>query len=127
MSVSYSENSTGLSVIADHIARGAPWFKLMAAVPCRGLPTSWWYPEYQGDDAPTTRHAQQERDHQIRIAVAICNSCQFRVACVEWAIEHQEHGIWGGTFEGTRRKIVKARAKSAVAVTVVAVRIQQNE
>lgn len=109
----YSENSSSLSDIADHMRRGQPSFKMDPSIACDGLPTSWWYPNYHADDYAETREQQQERQHHNQIAVQLCKSCPLKEQCIEWAITHDEYGIWGGTFEGTRRKIRKARGVPA--------------
>lgn len=38
-------------------------------------------------------------------AKSICRHCRFRQPCLDWAIEHHEWGIWGGTTEDERRHI----------------------
>jgi len=35
--------------------------------------------------------------------------CPFIKECLDFAIEHNELGVWGGTSERGRRKIAKAR------------------
>lgn len=42
-------------------------------------------------------------------AIAICNQCPLREPCLEYAIEHQVQGIWGGTVEVVRKAIRKKR------------------
>lgn len=42
-------------------------------------------------------------------AIAICNQCPLREPCLEYAIEHQVQGIWGGTVEVVRKSIRKKR------------------
>lgn len=103
----FSENSTALSDLADHFRRGLPPFKNEPTVACAGLPTSWWYPNYHADDYSETRSEQQEREHHNQIAVKLCKSCLHCDECAQWALDHNEHGIWGATFEGTRVKIRK--------------------
>jgi WhiB family redox-sensing transcriptional regulator len=46
---------------------------------------------------------------QIEAAIAVCNQCEAKTACLEFALAtNQESGIWGGTSEEERRKIRKA-------------------
>ena len=60
-----------------------------------------WHPQ-RGSDGATAK--------------AICRVCPVRLKCLEWAIEHHEFGIWGGTSERERRAIRKERrAMEAVA------------
>jgi len=42
---------------------------------------------------------------QSRKAKAICQPCPVRESCRDWAIEHQEIGIWGGTTTAERNRI----------------------
>lgn len=51
--------------------------------------------------------------YEMRAAKRICSPCQYRVACLEWALSNRETGIWGGTTELDRRRIRKARRESA--------------
>jgi WhiB family redox-sensing transcriptional regulator len=48
---------------------------------------------------------------QLREIKAMCNSCPYRVKCLQWALEHQERGIWGGTTEAERKRIPRASRK----------------
>lgn len=38
-----------------------------------------------------------------REAKKLCASCPVKQECLEWALEHEEHGIWGGSTPGERR------------------------
>jgi WhiB family transcriptional regulator, redox-sensing transcriptional regulator len=54
-------------------------------------------------------------DMNFRIATAqaeaLCNGCPERVPCLEWALTHKVDGIWAGTDEGDRKRMMrKARA-----------------
>ena len=39
----------------------------------------------------------------------ICAGCVVRNECLEWAVKHEDHGMWGGTSPVERRKIRRAR------------------
>ncbi len=46
---------------------------------------------------------------QAEAAKSICQSCEVREPCLEFALAtNQESGIWGGTSEEERRKLRKA-------------------
>jgi len=51
------------------------------------------------------------RTEKARIALArelwneVCVDCPVRQPCLEWAVEHPEHGIWAGTTERQRLKM----------------------
>jgi WhiB family redox-sensing transcriptional regulator len=68
---------------------------------CRGLNVEIFYPD-PDDDADATE------------GKAICSECPVRQACLEHALADREReGIWGGTTERERRRIVRQRRKSA--------------
>lgn len=46
-----------------------------------------------------------------RAAIAICDDCPVQRDCLEYAIDHEEHGVWGGTSERERRRIRRQRAR----------------
>ncbi len=46
---------------------------------------------------------------QIRQAKGVCNSCEAKSKCLEFAlVTNQECGVWGGTTEDERRKLRRA-------------------
>jgi WhiB family redox-sensing transcriptional regulator len=46
-------------------------------------------------------------------AVAICRQCPVRRACLDYALDHNEYGVWGGTSETQRRQIRAKRRNAA--------------
>jgi WhiB family transcriptional regulator, redox-sensing transcriptional regulator len=49
-------------------------------------------------------------------AKRICRSCEVRAECLEYALENGEaFGIWAGTTERQRRKMIAARAEKGLA------------
>lgn len=46
----------------------------------------------------------------IREAKRVCETCPYLEECREWAISHGEMGIWGGTTETERRRLLRQRA-----------------
>ena len=42
---------------------------------------------------------------QIADAKLVCARCPVTADCLAWAIEHREHGVWGGTDENDRRRM----------------------
>lgn len=46
----------------------------------------------------------------VGTAKKICAECVVKEPCLEYAIENRiDHGIWGGTSERQRRRIVKSQ------------------
>lgn len=50
-----------------------------------------------------------ELGHTAAPARRVCLACPVRVECLEYAIDHGERGIWGGTTENQRKAIRRAR------------------
>jgi WhiB family redox-sensing transcriptional regulator len=46
---------------------------------------------------------------QEREALFICEPCPIREECLEWAIRHEQYGVWGGKTEWQRRVLRKER------------------
>lgn len=55
-----------------------------------------------------------ETDHRNRKAIksakAICQQCPIRFRCLEIAIANEEFGIWGGTTERDRKRMMRNHA-----------------
>jgi WhiB family transcriptional regulator, redox-sensing transcriptional regulator len=46
----------------------------------------------------------------VELAKKICSSCPVQAQCLEYALTSRiDHGVWGGTSERQRRRILKAR------------------
>ncbi len=48
-------------------------------------------------------------DHKAPQATALCRSCECRVQCLEWALDHNEAGVWGGFSERSRQEVRRLR------------------
>lgn len=48
----------------------------------------------------------------IQSAKSICRTCPYTIECLEWALTHNEMGIWGGTTERERRRLKRNRPVS---------------
>lgn len=60
---------------------------------CRGLPTTWWFPE------------RGEANTGTRKAVEICKTCPVLIECGEFANSYPKlHGIWGATTLRQRQR-----------------------
>lgn len=71
---------------------------------CRNFPASAFFPsDGVGVDA----------------ARKICDTCKVKSQCLEYALDARiDHGVWGGTSERERRRILKSRRQEiAVALT----------
>ncbi len=63
-----------------------------------------WFPPIGG---PSTRsRVDEEHLPQVREAVAICEGCDVRAACLQYALENDlRWGIWGATTPGQRKRL----------------------
>ena len=41
-------------------------------------------------------------------AKAVCAKCPVVAACLEWALDNEHHGVWGGTSPGEREQFRKS-------------------
>lgn len=65
---------------------------------CAGMPAELFFPG-QGESCA--------------LAKAVCDGCEIREECLQYAISHNEKfGIWGGTSERERIRIRRARRAS---------------
>ena len=70
-----------------------PWSAMAA---CRGFDSAIFFPGQDGNAEPALR---------------VCESCFVREDCLEYAIEtRQRYGVWGGTTERQRRRILRRSA-----------------
>ena len=66
---------------------------------CRGIAPDVFYPV-----------ADEDADE----AKAVCEQCDVRGACLEYALGHREReGVWGGATERERRRIIRQRRRTA--------------
>ena len=50
---------------------------------------------------------------QIAEAKKVCDRCEVRSECLQWALEAgQDHGVWGGLSEDERRAMKRRNARS---------------
>lgn len=46
----------------------------------------------------------------VEVAKRICAECPVKAECLDHALDNRiDHGVWGGTSERQRRRILKAR------------------
>jgi WhiB family redox-sensing transcriptional regulator len=83
---------------SDELRRVAP-AAAMPALPgraaCRDADPELFFPTSRGADLRA----------EVREAKAVCARCPVRAACAAWALEHREHGVWGGLDEGDREAV----------------------
>jgi WhiB family redox-sensing transcriptional regulator len=51
----------------------------------------------------------------VQVAKAVCAGCPVQSPCLEYALRHRiDHGVWGGTSERERRRILRQRRQDAL-------------
>ena len=87
------------------VAPDYPDFMINGTPPCATTDPEIFFPE---------RGAGGIGEYGIVTAKRLCRSCDYQSACLTWAIEHDETGIWGGTTEKERRPL-KRKLKQSLA------------
>ena len=59
---------------------------------CKKYPTHWWYMYDKLKD---------------RFAKKICNTCPVKAECLQYALQNEETGVWGGLNDNDRRMLVR--------------------
>jgi WhiB family transcriptional regulator, redox-sensing transcriptional regulator len=73
----------------------------MRSALCTQVDPDLWFPEKGGHD-------------MSRQPKRICRECPVIAECLSYALEHEEmFGVWGGTGERERRKILRRRRGAA--------------
>lgn len=55
----------------------------------------------------------------VEVAKRVCVDCPVKSSCLEYALENRiDHGVWGGTSERERRRILRSRNGLRQLVTV---------
>ena len=74
---------------------------------------SWWAQAACGGVDATLFFPEADDDPALD-AKAVCADCPARVACLDHALRNGEKaGVWGGTTERDRRRIVRQRRQTA--------------
>ncbi len=96
-----------VSILASALALGSADYSWRNEAICRDTDPELFFP------VGTTGQALLQIDR----AKQVCNECNVRVSCLEFALEtNQDSGIWGGTSEEERRNIrrqIAARNRAA--------------
>ena len=51
----------------------------------------------------------------VQSAQRVCEECPVRLPCLEYALDNRvDHGVWGGTSERERRRILRRRRISVL-------------
>lgn len=75
-----------------------------------GVDDQFW----QGANCTTTWPDLFFEPASVADAKAVCADCPIRLQCLEFAIKHNEDGVWGGTTQAERQDIRKALKREVV-------------
>lgn len=76
-------------------------------------PDSSWLDDAACQDVDAELFFSQD-EFQQQQALAVCAGCPVRRECLDHALATGEHyGIWGGTREGERRRLMRDRQRAA--------------
>jgi WhiB family redox-sensing transcriptional regulator len=79
--------------------RGPWWYEEPA---CAEVGSDFWFPD------------KAEDSREIQMAKRLCHSCTHKEECLEWGINNEAFGIWGGLTSKERQRIrVKRKRQSA--------------
>lgn len=65
---------------------------------CAEIGGDFWFPE-KGEDTS-----------EYTLAKSICHSCTHKAECLEWGINNELHGVWGG-MSARERQMIRGRRK----------------
>ena len=80
------------------ISRKYPTFYDNGTPNCATVDPELFFPEKGGGQG-----------REFKMVRAVCRRCDLIDQCLDWAIKHNEYGIWGGTSERERRVIRRKR------------------
>ena len=76
------------------------------------LDTGWMAQGNCADKSPSTFFPSDGVG--VEAARRVCEGCPVKGQCLEYALDNRiDHGVWGGTSERERRRILKARGVTA--------------
>lgn len=68
---------------------------------CRGYPTEWWFPLQK-----TGKREELNRlKENTKKAKTTCTRCQHKQECLEYSLQWEPWGIWGGLDEQERARL----------------------
>ncbi len=76
------------------LSRNYPVFEDQGIPVCATTDPEIFFPE---------KGAKGQSLYIVNAARRICNTCPYKEPCLEWAVVHDEMGIWGGTTQKERR------------------------
>lgn len=73
--------------------------------PCIQRPADDYFPR-----TTAGRRSRRNAAFLEQLAAMLCDGCPVKTPCLDYAIEHHEQGVWGGTHEDQRAKMRRGAA-----------------
>ena len=97
MGVHVEQKGSGLNTVGTE----APFFD--GSQVCRQIDPELFFPEDKG-----------EARENLKVVRPICDKCEFKMPCLEYALDNAElQGIWGGVTEWDRKRMKKMKRRVA--------------
>ncbi len=101
-----AENAPAIKPRPEGLAPPDSWQHMGA---CYGQDPDMFFPTSEEEAAP---------------ALALCGRCPVRQTCLEWALKYGErYGVWGGTTEQQRRRLLRSGAASRLDLSAPSARV----
>jgi len=77
---------------------------------CKGLTEDKGYDWFPARGKYVTTRQGSQVSGETKTLLDICDSCSVKIECRDYAIDHNQPGIWGGMSSRQRRALKKRRA-----------------
>lgn len=78
----------------------------MREAACADKPVEWWFPLPK-----KVPREYEEQTYSPEKARSICRGCPVQQDCLEYALNRNDSGVWGGYTQRERREIRKKRRR----------------
>jgi WhiB family redox-sensing transcriptional regulator len=92
-----TRKNVAVTLIAQGLSERLPWASKGA---CKGKDMRWWFPS--GENSVKDRTTMKQ-------ALAICKECDVRQQCLDYALNNESDGIWGGLTTKQRNSLRRER------------------
>ena len=99
-----------MTFLGNIIPSDYPDFEEFGDTPCSQSDPDAFFPidSFEGSYRPSRGAYPLEREAKL-----ICSTCPYQLRCLEYALNRpDEPGIWGGTTELDRRKLLQGKLKT---------------
>lgn len=87
-----------------------PDFSEHGETPCSSAPDIFFPSEKVAEWSVKKTGSFYTNEYEAKL---LCNSCPYKEACLEFALKNPQAGIWGGTTERERKRLIRTRIINA--------------